>query len=197
MCPSTTTPWRIRSAHWPWVAVIGYSWAPAGARAAVMLSLIESAKLNGHDLWAYLKDVFERLPTLKNRDLASLLPHNWKPADKAQAPTVPTAASAVTGNAGPSAARQHSRHCRRKMGWRNAYTLKSLGHRPEHAQPSRPGRHRLAPQRQATQIAGLEAPCRAVPAPRLIRLPGLLGNYHQPRCTWRLNAPTLNTVLTN
>jgi len=26
-----------------------------------MLSLIESAKLNGHDPWAYLKDVFERL----------------------------------------------------------------------------------------------------------------------------------------
>ena len=30
--------------------------------------------------WAYLKDVFERLPTLKNRDLAQLLPHNWRPA---------------------------------------------------------------------------------------------------------------------
>ncbi len=29
-----------------------------------MLSLIESGKLNGHDLWVYLKDVFERLPTL-------------------------------------------------------------------------------------------------------------------------------------
>jgi hypothetical protein len=42
----------------------------AGERAAVLMSLIESAKLNGHDPWAYLKDVFERLPTLKNRDLA-------------------------------------------------------------------------------------------------------------------------------
>ena len=29
------------------------------------MSLIESAKLNGHDPWAYLKDVVERLPTLK------------------------------------------------------------------------------------------------------------------------------------
>ena len=55
----------------------------------MMLSLIESAKLNGHDPWAYLKDVFERLPTLKNRDLESLLPHNWCPADKAVAPIVP------------------------------------------------------------------------------------------------------------
>jgi transposase len=52
----------------------------AGERAAVLMSLIESAKLNGHDPWAYLKDVFERLPTLKNRDLAQLLPHNWQPA---------------------------------------------------------------------------------------------------------------------
>ena len=52
----------------------------AGERAAVLLSLIESAKLNGHDPWAYLKDVFERLPTLKQRDLAELLPHNWQPA---------------------------------------------------------------------------------------------------------------------
>ena len=52
----------------------------AGERAAVVLSLIESAKLNGHDPWAYLKDVFERLPTLKDRDLAQVLPHNWRPA---------------------------------------------------------------------------------------------------------------------
>ena len=57
----------------------------AGERAAVMLSLIESAKLNGHDPWAYLKDVFERLPTLKNRDLELLLPHNWQRADQVQA----------------------------------------------------------------------------------------------------------------
>jgi hypothetical protein len=55
----------------------------AGERAAVVLSLIESAKLNGHDPWAYLKDVFERLPTLKQRDLAQLLPHNWRPRDNA------------------------------------------------------------------------------------------------------------------
>jgi transposase len=76
----------------------------AGERAAVMLSLIESAKLSGHDPWAYLKDVFERLPTLKNHDLESLLPHNWRPADKAAASAVPVAACAVTANAEPSAA---------------------------------------------------------------------------------------------
>ena len=53
----------------------------AGERAAVIMSLIESAKLNGHDPWAYLKDVFERLPTLKQRDLEQLLPHNWRLAN--------------------------------------------------------------------------------------------------------------------
>jgi len=42
------------------------------------MSLIESAKLNGHDPWGYLKDVLERRPTLKNRDLAQLLPRNWR-----------------------------------------------------------------------------------------------------------------------
>lgn len=50
----------------------------AGERAANIMSLIESAKLNGHDPWAYLKDVLERLPTLKNSELHTLLPHNWR-----------------------------------------------------------------------------------------------------------------------
>lgn len=64
----------------------------AGERAANIMSLIESAKLNGHDPWAYLKDVFERLPTLKNADLATLLPHNWRaPSRSADVPTVATA----------------------------------------------------------------------------------------------------------
>ena len=35
----------------------------AGQRAAVVMSLVQSAKLNGHDPWAYLKDVLTRLPT--------------------------------------------------------------------------------------------------------------------------------------
>ena len=77
----------------------------AGERAAVMLSLIESAKLNGHDPWAYLKDVFERLPTLKNRDLELLLPHNWQPAVAAEAPVVPAAAIAIPAPAELNAAK--------------------------------------------------------------------------------------------
>ena len=61
----------------------------AGERAANIMSLIESAKLNGHDPWAYLKDVFERLPTLKQRDLAQLLPHNWRPLGVSVTPIAP------------------------------------------------------------------------------------------------------------
>ena len=76
----------------------------AGERAAVMLSLIESAKLNGHDPWAYLKDVFERLPTLKDRDLDELLPHNWRAAkdDPASDGTGDAASTAVPATVEPS-----------------------------------------------------------------------------------------------
>jgi len=35
----------------------------AGKRAAVITSLIQSAKLNGHNPYTYLKDVLQRLPT--------------------------------------------------------------------------------------------------------------------------------------
>ncbi|TCU81817.1 transposase IS66 family protein [Roseateles saccharophilus] len=67
----------------------------AGERAGNILSLIESAKLNGHDPWAYLKDVFERLPTLKDRDLAQLLPHNWKPPTASASPETPASVPAT------------------------------------------------------------------------------------------------------
>lgn len=44
------------------------------------MTLIQSAKLNGHDPYAYLKDVLTRLSTQKNSAINELLPHNWKPA---------------------------------------------------------------------------------------------------------------------
>ena len=52
----------------------------AGQRAAAVMSLIQSAKLNRHDPYAYLKDVLQRLPTHKNSQIAELLPHRWQPA---------------------------------------------------------------------------------------------------------------------
>ena len=51
----------------------------AGQRAAVVMSLIQSAKLNGHDPYAYIKDVLTRLPTQKNSQIDELLPHRWQP----------------------------------------------------------------------------------------------------------------------
>ena len=51
----------------------------AGQRAAAVMSLIQSARFNGHDPYAYLKDMLQRLPTHKNHLIAELLPHRWQP----------------------------------------------------------------------------------------------------------------------
>lgn len=48
-----------------------------GRRAALMYSLIESAKINGVDPNAYLLDVLTRLPTAKLGDLDALMPWNF------------------------------------------------------------------------------------------------------------------------
>ena len=52
----------------------------AGQRAAAIMSLIQSAKLNGHDPHAYLRDVLQRLPTHKVSQIGELLPQRWVPA---------------------------------------------------------------------------------------------------------------------
>ena len=53
----------------------------AGERAAVVMSLLQSAKLHGHEPWAYLKDMLTRLPTQLNSRIGELLPHRWHRAD--------------------------------------------------------------------------------------------------------------------
>ncbi len=45
------------------------------------MSLIQSARLNGQDPYAYLRDVLERLPPTPEHRLEELLPHLWKLAD--------------------------------------------------------------------------------------------------------------------
>ncbi len=52
----------------------------AGQRAAAVMSLIQSARMNGHDPYAYLKDVLTRLPTHKAGRIEELLPHCWQPS---------------------------------------------------------------------------------------------------------------------
>lgn len=49
----------------------------AGQRAAAIMSLLATAKANGHDPHAWLSDVLTRLPTTLDRDLDALLPHRW------------------------------------------------------------------------------------------------------------------------
>jgi transposase len=55
----------------------------AGQRTAIVMSLVQSARLNGHDPWAYLRDVLQRLPTQRSSQLEDLLPHRWQPASDA------------------------------------------------------------------------------------------------------------------
>lgn len=50
----------------------------AGQRAAAVMSLIQSARMNGHDPHAYLKDVLSRLPTQRASRIDELLPHRWQ-----------------------------------------------------------------------------------------------------------------------
>jgi hypothetical protein len=54
----------------------------AGQRAAAIMSLIQSARLNGIDPYIYLADVFTRLPTLPASRIKELLPHRWPSATK-------------------------------------------------------------------------------------------------------------------
>ena len=75
-CPSTTTiienrirPVALGRSNWLFAGSLR-----AGQRAAAIMSLIQSAKLNGHDPYRYLKDVLERLPTQPPADLKNCFP---------------------------------------------------------------------------------------------------------------------------
>ena len=68
-------PWALGRKNWLFIGS-----ELAGQRAAVVMSLLQSAKLHGHDPYAYLKDVLTRLPTQLNSRIEELLPHQWRPA---------------------------------------------------------------------------------------------------------------------
>ncbi|TFB37143.1 IS66 family transposase [Pseudomonas sp. F01002] len=67
-------PWALGRKNWLFAGSLR-----SGKRAAALMSLIQSAKLNGHDPYAYLKDVLARLPTQRASEIAELLPHRWLP----------------------------------------------------------------------------------------------------------------------
>ena len=68
-------PWALGRKNWLFAGSLR-----SGKRAAALMSLIQSAKLNGHDAYAYLKDVLTRLPTQRASEIGELLPHRWQPA---------------------------------------------------------------------------------------------------------------------
>jgi transposase len=53
----------------------------AGQRAAAVMSLIQSARLNELDPYQYLRDILQRLPTHPASRIEELLPHRWVPAE--------------------------------------------------------------------------------------------------------------------
>lgn len=68
-------PWAMGRKAWQFVGS-----ELAGQRAAIIMTLVQSARMHGHEPWAYLRDVLQRLPTLRNSQLEELLPRRWKPA---------------------------------------------------------------------------------------------------------------------
>ncbi|GAA4350937.1 hypothetical protein GCM10023165_38720 [Variovorax defluvii] len=56
-----------RAANWP-------------ANAPVVMSLVQSAKLNGLDPRAYLRDMLARIHSHPSHRLDELLPHRWRPS---------------------------------------------------------------------------------------------------------------------
>jgi hypothetical protein len=71
-CENLIRPWAMGRKAWLFAGS-----ELAGQRAAVVMSLLHSAKLHGHDPWVYLKDVLERLPMHPNHRMDELLPHRW------------------------------------------------------------------------------------------------------------------------
>jgi len=67
-------PWALGRSNWLFAGSLR-----SGQRAANIMSLIQSAKINGLEPQAYLTDVMERLPLIKWSQLPELLPHNWTP----------------------------------------------------------------------------------------------------------------------
>ncbi|PIB40333.1 transposase [Pseudomonas sp. 2822-15] len=72
---NTIRPWALGRSNWLFAGSLR-----SGQRAAAIMSLIQSARMNGHDPYAYLKDVLKRLPTQKASEIGQLLPHQWVPA---------------------------------------------------------------------------------------------------------------------
>ena len=66
-------PWALGRKNWLFAGSLR-----SGKRAAAIMSLIQSARMNGHDPYVYLKDVLTRLPTQSASEIDQLLPYKWQ-----------------------------------------------------------------------------------------------------------------------
>ncbi|MCS3468977.1 hypothetical protein M2401_002715 [Pseudomonas sp. JUb42] len=71
-CENQIRPWALGRKNWLFAGSLR-----SGKRAAAIMSLIQSARLNVHDPYVYLKDVLTRLPTQRASEISELLPHRW------------------------------------------------------------------------------------------------------------------------
>ncbi len=65
-------PWALGRSNWLFTGSLR-----SGKRAAAIMRLIQSARMNGHDPYAYLNNVLTRLPTQRASEIDLLLPHQW------------------------------------------------------------------------------------------------------------------------
>lgn len=73
---SQIRPWALGRSNWLFAGSLR-----SGKRAAAIVSLIQTARMNGHDPYAYLKDVLTRLPTQRASEVEKLLTHRWNPSE--------------------------------------------------------------------------------------------------------------------
>ena len=68
-------PWALGRSNWLFAGALR-----SGERAAAIMSLIQSARINRHDPYDCLNDVLTRLPAHRASEIEQLLPHQWLPA---------------------------------------------------------------------------------------------------------------------
>src|SRR6218665_3148738 len=91
----------------------------AGQRAAAVMSLIQSAGINGHDPYAYLRDVMARLPMQRASQIGELLPHRWQPACQSilRNTTASCGQDGIAARLRISGRRTGCPHLRRRISW--------------------------------------------------------------------------------
>lgn len=75
LCENSIRPTALGKKNWLFLGHPDAAW-----KSAVIYSIVVSCHRRKINPWAYLKDVFTRLPAMKTSELHQLLPANWKPA---------------------------------------------------------------------------------------------------------------------